>query len=193
MHKLTDELVRKEDYARFSENNVSFITFNYDRSFEYFFYEGLLNSFEGISKDEIKEQLQEIRIIHVFEQVAGLEWQDFDTKITYGRDINSVDNMEPLIENLRIVYEESENPELQEAHKIISEADRIFFLGFGYAKENLEALKVPEKLRRITNVYGTAWHFKPREIGDIITRLQHGDTRTHIKDMDCLELLREYL
>lgn len=32
--RMTDDLVKKEDYARFRENEVSFITFNYDRSLE---------------------------------------------------------------------------------------------------------------------------------------------------------------
>lgn len=110
--KLTEGLVKKDDYIRFSENNVSIITFNYDRSLEHFLYESLVNSFNRILPDKIKEQLIKLRIIHFFGQVAGLEWQDLPHKIKYRINVNTIDISE-LVENIRIIYEEEENPELE--------------------------------------------------------------------------------
>ncbi len=194
-HRLTDDLVEKSDYSRFCENNVSFITFNYDRSLEHFLYEGLVNSFNKIPHEKIKEQLSKLRIIHVFGQIAGLEWQDIDSKIEYRWDVNRI-NVGSLITNLRTIYEEEENPELEEARKLIREAQRIFFLGFGYAKENLKLLKIPKILEQGQNIYGTAFELTRKEIQnieEIFPNIDHPSiSYVHIEDSDCLMLLRQH-
>lgn len=194
--RLTEDLVKKDDYSLFCEKEVSFVTFNYDRSLEQFLYESLLNSFDGIGTMKIVEQLNRCRVIHVFGQIAGLDWQDLRSKIEYGRDVNLVD-VAQLTKNLRIIYEEEDNPELEESRKLISNARRIFFLGFGYAKENLEILKIPERLSKEQKIYGTALNFTKKEIQDIHSifpsRSNLEPSYVHIEDLDCLMLLRKYL
>jgi len=192
--RLTDDLVKKEDYTRFGDDNkVSFISFNYDRSLEHFLYVSLLNSFSNIPVGEIKEQLNKHRIIHIFGQVAGLDWQELDNKIEYGRD--DID-IQRLADKLRIIYEKNENPVFEEAHELIRKAKRIFFLGFGYAKENLEILKIPEIIRDEQKIYGTALNFTKKEINSIQYTFPHRlllSSYVHIKNMDSLGLLRKYL
>ncbi len=160
--RLTDDLINKEDYKQLGKNNISFVTFNYDRSIEHFLYESLLNSFSGIGEMEIVEQLDKLKIIHVFGQIAGLDWQDMPRRFEYGRATRSI-NMASLVNNLKIIYEENYNPELEEIHKLTSDAERIFFLGFGYARENLETLKIPQILNSKQEIYGTALHFKKKK------------------------------
>ena len=193
--KLTDNLTRKEDYARFGENNASFVTFNYDRSLEHFLYESLLNSFNAIPSEKIKEQLKKVTIIHVFGQVAGLDWQELKSKIDYRLDIKSI-NVPLLAQDLRIIYEGGENPAIDEARELIEKADRIFFLGFGYARENLEILNIPTLVRHEHKVYGTALDYTKREISRVDVALGSGPSppdRRHIENMDCRMLLREFL
>lgn len=189
--RLTDELIRKEDYVHFGENNVSFITFNYDRSLEHFLYESLFNSFNGIGAGKIQEQINKLRVIHVFGQIAGLDWQELESRIEYGRDINLID-IQRLADKLRIIYEEEENPALEEARELISKANRVFFLGFGYAKENCEVLKLPEVLNAKPRIYGTALDFTTKEIQSI-RGMFHQHSVVHIHNLDSLALLREYL
>ncbi len=198
--KLTDDLVKKEEYRRFCENKLSFITFNYDRSLEHFLYESLLNSFHGIGSKRIVEQLSKLRIIHVFGQVAGLEWQDLESKFPYGTDVNRLD-VQRLADKLRIIYEENDNPEpeLEETRRLISDAQRIFFLGFGYAKENLELLNIPHILRIGQRIHGTALGSTEKESSDIRSLLAisrdgqilQSDAKIH--NWDCVQLLRQYL
>ncbi len=190
--RLTDDIVNKNDYIHFSENNnVSFITFNYDRSLEHFLYESLINSFNNIQPEKIKEQLIKLRIIHLFGQVAGLEWEDLSSKVEYQRDVNHIDIL-GLINNISIIYEGEENLELEEAHKLIKEAQRVFFLGFGYAKENLKLLTIPGILNPTQYVCGTALGVTSREFRDIVSISPY---QVHIGDpnWDCLMLLRQYL
>ena len=190
--RLTEELVRKEDYIRFSENNVSFITFNYDRSLEHFLYESMLNSFNGVGTDKVIEQVNTIGVFHVYGKVAPLEWQSGVDSVEYGMDLRHT-NVEELRKNLRIVYEQGLNPELEKAQEIIKKAGRIFFLGFGYAIENLDALNIPETLRSEHAVFGTALGLSERERKIVESGLKHSAERVTLEDMDCLTLLRRYL
>jgi len=196
LQRLTDDLVNKEDYKQLGNNNISFVTFNYDRSLEHFLYESLLNSFSGIDEMKIVKQLDKIKIIHVFGQIAGLDWQEMPSRIEYRRETRYID-IKGLFDNMKIIYEESDNPALKEAHKSISEAERIFLLGFGYARENLETLKVPQILNKKQQIYGTALNFTKREIESVKSIFPQSSPpyapTVYIEDLDCLMLLREFL
>ena len=197
--RLTDGLFKKDNYSRFSENNVSFITFNYDRSFEHFLYESLIHSFNNIPAKNINEQINQLRIIHVFGQISGLEWQELPSKLEYRHEVNRI-NVQELVKNLRIIYEEKENPDLEEAQQLISEAHNIFFLGFGYSKENLGLLNIPVILKKEQQIRGTALGSTEKERNYIIlsitkrsgTMFLSCDIKIH-EDLDSLHLLRQYL
>jgi len=80
---MTDELEKKERLSQFHRNNVSFITFNYDRSLEHFLFESLRYSFSEIPKDEIINEVKQIKIIHIYDKVAPLPWQDEQEGVEY--------------------------------------------------------------------------------------------------------------
>jgi len=201
-NRLTDNLVRTTDYERFTENNLSIITFNYDRSLEHFLYESISNSFSSIGRENMTEQLNKLGFVHIFGHLSGLEWQDIFGKLEYGRDINFI-NVQKVAENLKIIYEEKDNAQLPIAQDLVRKAKRIFFLGFGYAKENLEALNITQVIRDEQEIYGTALGFMPREIRQvqsifleaIRSKGTHGTVRNDImiEDLDCLSLLRKHL
>jgi len=195
-NQLIDEIVKKQDYSRFHENDVSFVTFNYDRSLEHILYENLVNSFNGIETARIIEELNRIRIIHVFGQVAPLKWKDRKHGIEYGESFVDVP-VDDLSENLQIVYEENNNPEVEEARNLISKAKRIFFLGFGYAKENLKILITPKGADG-QRFYGTALRLTKKQINDVRLQLSEFSGKrsvamNNIEDLDCVALLKEYL
>lgn len=124
-----------------------------------------------------------------------MEWQDLPSKIEYRFDINFI-SIQGLVKNLRIIYEEKENPELEEAQQLIREAQNIFFLGFGYAKENLNILNIPGILNPKQNIYGTALESTPKEIKDIrsiFSEIVRHQRSHNFEGKDCLALLRQYL
>jgi hypothetical protein len=73
----------------------------------------------------------------------------------------------------------------------------VFFLGFGYAKENLEILKIPQILNSLQKIYGTALNFTKREIESVKGIFPQSfppyAPTVYIDNVDCLMLLREYL
>jgi len=206
-NRLRRELTGRDGYQDFGGNRITFITFNYDRSLEHFLFDSLLHSFEGADAQTVRAQIDRIPIIHVYGKLAPLPWQEDDTSkvLGYGdHGLLSSRNVLGIIENLYVVREERVNPEQDKAREAIQEAERVFFLGFGYAPESLEALGLLDVLRRTPRIYGTAMRWNARELRDIRVNFVHmlqrsgnkspdvGE-RVQIRDCDCVELLREFL
>lgn len=204
--KLTKDLTESEGLKKFGENKVAFITFNYDRSLEHFLFESLLNSFEGANAESVREQIDAVPIIHIYGKLASLPWQQDDPSrgLRYG-DCDSLSSCNALsmTKNLYVIHEERMNPELEKARTAISEAERIFFLGFGYAKENLDVLGFPGVLRPVHHIYGTAVGFNAEEVEDkkryFVRELVHSDINSplagyqvKIDNCDCVQLLRKF-
>ena len=132
----------------------------------------------------------------MFGQLGPLEWQTKDGQVKYRVGVNSI-NIDDLCNNIKIVYDKGENPKLKEAQELISKADRVFFLGFGYAEENLDALGFPDTFVSSQHVFGTALGFTEREITGITSlflgKANKSSAKVIIDDLDCLAFLRTYL
>ena len=199
--RMTEDFFNPNQY-NISDNKIAFITFNYDRSLEQILYESLKYSFSTINNTDIEKELNKIKITHIFGQIAKLPWQDNRSGIYYKYSINLL-NLDYLVKNIRVIYDERYETTIKEARKLISEASQIFFLGFGYAKENLEILNLPEIIKKDQKVYGTAYELTKKEISDtnnifIQNYIKKYSTRIvkplyFIEDCDCLSLLKKYL
>ena len=196
---LYNEMIRNlnspDSYTRFAENKVRFITFNYDRSLEYYIYSRFANSFtqerlyDRLNQPILEERkkLVPFEFIHIYGQVdripleGGYEYsQDFD-----------FETVTRLSKNIRVINEGvDENDEnIQLAKEIISEwADRIFFLGFGFDPMNLEVLGIPKILSKDHRIFGTAFNASAKKIRDIQELLK----TPKIKMSDELCLLSAY-
>jgi len=157
--RMTETLVDPESYMGFADNNVTFITFNYDRSLEHFLYDALIHSFE-IPLGGIKtKDLFPFEFIHVYGKLADLDWQE-SSGVKYGSYF-----IPKMIENINIIYDSENSARLQKTLKErITNAKRIFFLGFGFAPENMEILGIPEVLKSEPQIYGTAFNWTEKEI-----------------------------
>jgi hypothetical protein len=199
--RLTSTVIDENTLCNFSKNKISFITFNYDRSLEQFLYESLRNSLNQVPEVKVINEINGIRIIHLYGQIAPLVWQDAQNGFEYKHRITH-NLLVRCKKNLRTIYEETENPGLKEAEKLIEEAEQIFILGFGYAKENMEVLGLPKLIPPSCRVYGTGFNLIEEEIKRIRSAIYGGrKTRGNIEpitkiesgDIDCLMLLRKHL
>jgi hypothetical protein len=149
-------------------NRLSIVTFNYDRSLEHYLF-GALKSTYGKSDAEVAGVLKQIRIIHVHGCLGPLRWQGTDGRPYFsplrqysdfvaepgGRDraMNRlrVEGAGPLAYVLAAVQKASEQiiivskaqpdtPEFESAKSALVEAERVYFLGFGYLSANLQRL-----------------------------------------------------
>lgn len=200
--RLTAGLASNDDLPDFSEGKVAFITFNYDRSLEYFLYESFHNSFTEVPESQIVQSLKSLKILHIYGQIAPLKWQDSAQGVDYRPPIN-VSLLRNASSYIRTIYEEQKNPELKEAQDLIKQAEQIFLLGFGYAAENMQILGLPGVIPPGNcQVHGTAFNLNKQEVDRIRNGIVEGlrtdgvsknPNRIVIEAMDCLELLRNYL
>lgn len=129
-------------FNEFVDNQVSFITFNYDRSLEHFFCEALSNTW-GKSVAEAGAVLNKMNIVHLHGQMGFLPWQA-DTGV---REYNGTVDRTALsvcVNEMKIVHEGIDDREKQfaEAKARMHDAARVYFLGVGFGKTNMERLDV---------------------------------------------------
>ena len=195
-NRMISELKEPSDFKKFRENKVAFITFNYDRSFDHFLYDSFLYTFSD-SRREFEASIKEyipFPIIHVYGQVDKIKLEGgLDYKANY--DFTMV---ERLSRNIRVIGERT-NDLNDKIIKIITDYKRIFFLGFGYADENMDSIVMPQSVDVGSEIYGTAYDKTPKEIEvvrDVFRRSfakRKFSLRPQIENKTCYELLREYL
>jgi hypothetical protein len=179
-----------EDLSRIP---LSIVTFNYDRSLEYFLMTALRNSL-GANEDETAQALAEIPIVHVYGQLGRPHFWDPD-----GREYNPNRTsaiIQKCADHVTILREQDRTtPEFEKAQTLILQAALVCFLGFGYHPVNLERLNLPLTLSK-QSVLGTAFGLARDERRRV--RGQFGQCRRTVRltlgneDEDALEFLRAY-
>jgi hypothetical protein len=160
-------------FEKFQENDISIITFNYDRSLEHFLFETLTNTYKEKSELACAEKLSQLKILHVYGSLGRLGWQSDDPenpvpKVNYGAAINK-DTVISAASCIRIISEKNEDLpiEFQQARDWIKEAKAVYFLGFGYHELNMQRLGVETLEPRPPKVMGTAYNLDYQRIREV--------------------------
>lgn len=158
--KITEGVKCVEDLAL---NRVNFITFNYDRLLEHRLVSAVKHKF-GVSWEESYRAFENIQIIHVFGRLPDLFFEN-NNGYQYGKNILLHQLVEHLDE-IKTIHERS-SINTSNISGLISGADSIYFLGFGYNEENLNLLNIKSNLCKETNIYGTAYRINETKINSI--------------------------
>jgi len=130
-------------FEDFGGNQISVITYNYDRSLEKFLVTALGASFNKPPR-ESAAMVSTLRIIHLHGQLTPL--REFDEKegLEYGvKSWRQV--LTQCASDMKIIHQaDEEEPAFREARELLGKAKRVVFLGFGYGRSNLERLKIRE-------------------------------------------------
>jgi hypothetical protein len=123
------------------KNQISFVTFNYDRSLEMC----LLHTFQHRyrkSEEEALRMLDNFPIVHVYGSLGSLDNRQPNFVPYGGGGLSTFSNhLATAASGLRIIAEgRDDSPELQRARSLISEADAHCFLGFGFDETNVARL-----------------------------------------------------
>jgi hypothetical protein len=143
-------------------SQLRIITFNYDRSFEYYLINYLKHRFPNDPKMR-NDKFHEMKIEHIHGRLPYLQFEPLPLGVRnpihldYGLPMDPRRRQDhlslgtnPQFSNFKTIHENSDANET--AQKFISESNRIFFLGFGYHDMNMGALgfdftkKVEDKL-----------------------------------------------
>ena len=150
---LMDKLDAK-DCDEFKYNKLSVITFNYDRSWEHYLFTALKYRY-GITDDECAESLSSIPIIHVHGSLGSLSWQACNYSRPY-ENTNDLSEIQKASKQIIVMSEKDESaPDFHRVFKLMEEASKIYFLGFGYHNTNLRRLGMGRLVNK-ANRFGTS-------------------------------------
>jgi hypothetical protein len=190
--EMESELIRKEqerwyEYlwnlmdcrARdFEKNQLAIVTFNYDRSLEYFLF-GSARASYGLDEHEAAALVKSIPIIHVYGKLAEPHFLD-----TSGRAYDPQLHREAIqksASNINIMFEGDTSGELERANDAINRAERCCFLGFGYHPVNIERLALTSWTSRVPKpvLFGTTYRLGRGEVERIKKYFGRGDINFH--------------
>ena len=138
--------------------DLSIITFNYDRSIEHYLPFALISAY-GIPLQVAQQLVKGLRIFHPYGQVGPLPWLTEDSStgaIDFGEDPQT--RLEAIASGLQTFTESRRvDEELNTLRSVMSAAEQIVFLGFGFHRPNLEIIK-PVSGIRATKIMGTAFN-----------------------------------
>jgi hypothetical protein len=176
-----------ESFAEFSNNDVSFVTFNYDRSLEHFLCTSLANSY-GRSTEEVAEAMKTIPVVHLHGRLGYLPWEDKNGR-AYGD--KTIDNriVELCVKEMRVVHEDITDRDaiFTEAKRLLKKAKRVYLMGFGFGNKNVERIDLPSLTPEV--FYGTAYGMTQAET--VSSAKLCGRRVSLYNSYPCLELLRE--
>lgn len=171
----------------FHTNQLSVITYNYDRSLEHFLFEAMLHTF-GRSEEECLKKMGAIRFVHLHGSLGSLPWQGAANVRKFGENLPSAEALRQMASSMIVIHEgKDDSAEYAEAFRLMSEAKRIYFLGFGYGETNLKRLGT-ERLDARKTIQGTALGL-PKLGLQSLQRSQRGRLRL-LPGLDCLAFLK---
>lgn len=138
----------------FAANRLRIATFNYDRSLEHYLFLGLRSSF-GLSEEAAADLVRQVPVFHAYGDLGALPYLAKDEVRPYDTTVNA-DAIRTAASRITIVSQKDWvvplfNPE----HPLLSEAEVLCFLGFGYHPDNLRRLGL-DQLNRAAGVFGSA-------------------------------------
>lgn len=137
--------------AAFAQNNIRFITFNYDRSLEFFIHQAIKNTF-GVSDDEALRVLSKIGILHVYGTLGEFHYKPVPGARPYSHDVSPM-QIRIAADGIKIIPEaRSDEKTFETARKWLYESENIGFLGFGFDALNVERLGLSDVIQsRLSN------------------------------------------
>jgi hypothetical protein len=159
-------------FEDFASNALSIISFNYDRSLEHFLVTALTNSYPNKPYAECFGQVQSLPIVHLHGTLGQFPMHEGD--ISGGARKYTPRALQFDLRNsakqIRIIHEEVEkDPAFATAKTLLSEAEVIAFLGFGYDPINMKRLNLRELAldrvgRQTCKFFGTTYNLGGAQI-----------------------------
>ncbi|HBB67905.1 MAG: hypothetical protein A2X28_04000 [Elusimicrobia bacterium GWA2_56_46] len=164
--------------GEFVDNNLSIITFNYDRSLEYFLYDALMSKYGKSAEEKVIKTICSLHINHVHGKLGDLPWEGGGHIRAYGA-VKSDDELRAVGNLITILYEgERQSQEFERAYQSLHGAQRILFLGFGYHRSNLARLGIDRFEPYEKNILGTRHGIEDLQVKNLARKF------TALKDLE---------
>ena len=193
--RLVDGVPRSDPGRIFQ--NVSFITFNYDRCIEHFLFQAVKQYF-NFTDGEARSAMEPLKVLHPYGIVGSLPWQSLADGLEFGSDFDAR-RLLTIVNKIQTFTEQMSDQEaVGEIRKQVCEADKIVFLGFSFHPQNMKLLDPGEECvaRYIyATVYGLSESDSAliaQDILGILKRPQHQFSLESPRNVTCAGLIANY-
>ncbi len=174
-------------------HNLTIITFNYDRCIEHYLPFSLTSHY-GISLDEARRLVTQLRVYHPFGTVGRLPWMPgTGPAVDFGDDQRA--DLVAVADQIRTFTEQMEDEDTRdEMRRAMRDAHRIVYLGFAYHRPNMELI-APPAASGATSIFGTVKGISRNDQAvvhrQIARSLQVEERFVTLLDNTCAELFSE--
>ena len=143
---LMDRLTSRLPFESLSLNQLSIVTFNYDRSFEYLLTIRLAARY-GVSRDEAETYVNTLPIHHVYGSLGKFSLEAMaDLHSRRSEDLRHIldshDRRLNAARSIRLMYDDRDKDD-KHLKELVRHAQHIMFLGFGFDDMNLRTIGIP--------------------------------------------------
>lgn len=189
-YKFLNRILNSESSSAdlFSTNQISFITFNYDRSLEQFLFTIIKNSFPDMNDEKCTQVMDSFPIIHLHGTLGYLPYKNRDIQKEFesvgynphfrkqleGKSYRAYSPktdynvIKECIQNLKIIHDDQDSKIFEYATELLQDSERIYFLGFGYNTTSLRRLRISDLMGNKL-IAGTAYGMGKNEITKVYT------------------------
>lgn len=179
--------IKSFNFLKGNFEKIKIISFNYDRSLEYFLLNAIWNSYhDDFRKRQKRTDDLPTTIYHVYGSLGELQVENGEIA-NYGKSTPAFD-VHQAVSNIKIIDEERTLD--SQVNMLVKSADRVFFLGFGFDEQNLEVLGVSRKTLMMKEVFATTYGLEENEILKIKRRLA---AKKFTTKSSVISLLKNYL
>jgi hypothetical protein len=177
--------------------SFAFITFNYDRSLEAAIHRFVRAKYKDDKRsdadiDGMCTSMLLRRIVHVHGSLGAMDWdirknepsRPYSTTVT-------PETVQHAISQIKIMHEIGESEEFRIAHELLSAAERVYYVGFGYHPQNIARLYRDHGWSQNVSMSGTAWQFSERDESKALSSFPTGSPYMSLwpKDFDIITFL----
>lgn len=198
-HEMTKEMVHVADFDKLLNNYIKFLTFNYDRTLEFFLSKFYFNSFKHQDSENIFSRFLS-KIHHVYGSVAEftLYPPNNPDSLKFGDDYTYDQAVQLSKRILTIDERDGGNINYRKIDSWVKGAPYIYALGFSFAPENISVLNLQNNLSKEQTLFSTAYRLTEGEIkiiSETITNVPNLENMTcrFYNSAKCIDLLRDNL
>lgn len=174
-----------------ADNRLRIVTFNYDRSLEHYLYNALLAKHGSGAETQIIRALNNFRFIHVHGKLGNLHWEQLENVRRYG-ERKMGEDLRQAGELISIVYEgDNQRDNFTQAQMLMSESERVIFLGFGYHSANLKRLGIRQLKQKKRVITGTRFGLTDLEVHNLTRHCPELRGLRDVPDISIHEFLRK--
>lgn len=152
-----NEMRERSTPETFTKNQISFVTFNYDRTIEYYFENVLQDAFD-LPHQAASELVHSLHIVHLHGH-PSTEFGDYFDPQPGALVLRAA-------EGIRVIHDRvaADDPNFALAHEWMKQASQVCFVGFGYHPVNIERLQVAQHLPSGRPIMGSTYEMGEAQV-----------------------------